>query len=167
MRNGGGFILGIQTSPNEDGLTATLAKAALKGAEEAGARCELLDLRKMDIRACNAGDTGWGTCRTDGDCEIVDDFAQVRELLDESNGIVFASPVYFGDLSEVAKSFLDRLRRCEVGFRGRSRICGEPVIGITAAASSPLLLPSRLPRTSSGNGLLESLTSSGSCRPRM
>ena len=136
MPNGEGFVLGIQTSPNKDGLTATLARAALKGAEEAGARCELLNLRKMEIRACQACDAGWGTCRADGTCTIPDDFAQVRELVDESNGIVFASPVYFGDLSEVAKSFLDRLRRCEVSFRDRSGIRGKPVIGITAAGGS-------------------------------
>ena len=136
MPTGEVFVLGIQTSPNKDGLTATLARAALKGAEEAGARCELLNLRKMEIRACNACDAGWGTCRTDGNCTIPDDFAQVRELLDESNGIVFASPVYFGDLSEVAKSFLDRLRRCEVSFRDRSKIHAEPVVGITVAGGS-------------------------------
>jgi len=129
-------VVGIQTSPNEEGLTASLTRTVLKGAEEAGAISELVNLRKMDIRACVACNAGWGTCRTDGNCQIPDDFAYVRELLDNSLAMVFASPVYFGDLSEVAKSFLDRLRRCEVSFRSRSKICGKPALGIAAAGGS-------------------------------
>jgi len=133
MSNEDPFILGIQTSPNEDGLTATLTNAALKGAEELGIRCDLVNLRKMNILACLACETGWGTCRTDGTCQISDDFAQVRGLMENCQGIVFATPVYFGDLSEVAKSFLDRLRRCEINFRSESRIRGALAIGIAGA----------------------------------
>jgi len=136
MPKGEGSVIGIQTSPNRDGLTATLVKAALKGAEDAGAATELINLKDMDIKACRACDNGWGTCRTEGTCKIADDFAHVRQLLNDSTGIVFGSPVYFGDLSEIAKVFLDRLRRCEVNYRDRSKIRGEPALAVAAAGGS-------------------------------
>jgi len=136
MATGRGVVVGIQTSPNLEGLTATVVRVALEGAEDAGAASELLNLRKMDIQACKACNSGWGTCRTEGACQIPDDFAHVRNILNNSLAIVFGSPVYFGDLSEVAKCFLDRLRRCEVNFRSRSKIRGKPALAIVAAGGS-------------------------------
>jgi len=49
MDNEERFILGIQTSPNVDGMTATMTNAALKSAEEFGLPSRLLNLRKMNI----------------------------------------------------------------------------------------------------------------------
>jgi len=138
MATGRGVVVGIQTSPNLEGLTATVVRVALEGAEDAGAASELLNLRKMDIQACKACNSGWGTCRTEGACQIPDDFAHVHNILNNSLAIVFGSPVYFRDLSEVATCFLDRLRRCEVNFRSSSRIRDKPALAIVAAGGSGL-----------------------------
>ena len=50
----------------------------------------------------------------------------------KADALVFATPVYFGDLSESAKVFLDRFRRVERG-RGFKTFEGKKVIGIASA----------------------------------
>jgi multimeric flavodoxin WrbA len=131
-------IIGIQSSPNTDGLTNTLAKAVLEGAKSKGAETELVHLNQLDIRSCEAHNLdgrGWGTCRTERTCIIKDDFQKLRNMINKADALVFSTPVYFGDISESAKNFLDRWRRCERS-NPASPLIGKPVIGIAAAGGS-------------------------------
>jgi multimeric flavodoxin WrbA len=66
---------------------------------------------------------------------IKDDFQKLRSMIDEADALVFSTPVYFGDISESSKRFLDRWRRCERG-NPDSPLIGKPVIGIAAAGGS-------------------------------
>jgi multimeric flavodoxin WrbA len=129
-------VIGIQSSPNTDGLTCQLAQAALQGGESGGAETELIHLNKLKIESCKAHDRGWGTCRTEGKCVIRDDFQNLREKINEADALVFSTPVYFGDISESAKRFLDRWRRCEIFNHQASPFIGKPAIGIAAAGGS-------------------------------
>ena len=126
-------IVAIQSSPNIDGLTGQLAKAVLEGAESEGAETEIVHLNKLKIDSCIAHDRGWGTCHSEGKCVIQDDFQNLREKINQADALVFSTPVYFGDLSESAKRFFDRWRRCETYNHEDSPLRGKPVIGITAA----------------------------------
>ncbi len=126
--------IAIQSSPNHGGLTSTLAQAVLKGFEAGGGEAELIHLNELDVKTCIACDRGWGQCR-DGDCILEDDFEKIRQKIGDSDALVFATPVYFGDLSESAKAFLDRLRRCEA-FSGRGTCKGKRAIGIASAGGS-------------------------------
>jgi multimeric flavodoxin WrbA len=67
---------------------------------------------------------------------IEDDFQNLREKINRADALVFSTPVYFGDLSESAKRFLDRWRRCESVNRETSQLKGKRVIGIAAAGGS-------------------------------
>ncbi len=126
-------ILVMQASPNEDGLTATMGKAALAGAEAAGAETELVHIRKLDLGSCRACEDGWGRCRQESLCVIEDDLENVRGKMSEADGIVLSTPVYFGDVAEVVKNLLDRLRRCEQAGPADPRVEGTAVLGIAAA----------------------------------
>jgi multimeric flavodoxin WrbA len=128
-------ILAIQTSPNLNGLTSKLAKTVLKGVGSEEVDTELIHLNKFDVKPCIACNNGWGDCRTKGTCIIEDDFEELRRKIDKTNTLVFATPVYWHDLSETAKIFLDRLRRCETG-RGFKTYTDKKVIGITSAGGS-------------------------------
>jgi multimeric flavodoxin WrbA len=126
-------VIGIQSSPNIDGLTSILVKAVLEGAKSNGAKTELLHLNKLDIKSCEAHNLdgrGWGTCSINGTCMIKDDFKKLRTLIKKSDALVFGTPVYFGDISESAKNLLDRWRRC------KQDSLGKPAIAIAAAGGS-------------------------------
>lgn len=128
-------FLAIQTSPNINGLTSKLANAVINDVESEEVETELIHLNKFDIKPCIACNDGWGDCRTKGTCIIEDDFEDLRRKIDKTNILVFATPVYWHDLSESAKIFLDRLRRCETG-RGFKTYINKKVIGITSAGGS-------------------------------
>ncbi len=125
----------IQTSPNVDGLTASLAEAVLQGVSSAGGTGELIHLNKLNVKPCIACDNGWGRCRTEGFCILEDDFEVLRQKIQNADILCFVSPVYFHDVSESAKRFFDRLRRCEF-FRDSSSFKDVKVVGITAAGGS-------------------------------
>jgi len=59
----------------------------------------------------------------------------LREKIAKSDALIFATPVYWHDLSESAKIFLDRLRRCETG-RDFKTFTGKKAIGIASAGGS-------------------------------
>jgi multimeric flavodoxin WrbA len=127
--------IAIQSSPNVTGLTASLTQAALNGVQEEGGATELVHLNQYDIKSCIACDTGWGQCREKGTCILEDDFEALRQKLVAADTIVFATPVYFGELSESATRFLDRLRRCERST-GFTTFADKKIIGITSAGGS-------------------------------
>jgi multimeric flavodoxin WrbA len=129
-------VIAIQSSPNKDGLTYQLAMAALTGAQEAGAETELVNLTDLNIGVCKPCGRGWGQCRENGRCGLDDDFNGLRDNINAADGVVFATPVYFGDLSEDAKTFLDRWRRCEIFNHEQSVLKGKRVIGIAAGGGS-------------------------------
>lgn len=128
-------VVAVQSSPNLDGLTSGLVQAVLRGLEARGGETELIHLNKLDIKSCIACDNGWGKCRKEGICILEDDFQKLREKIAKSDALIFATPVYWHDLSESAKIFLDRLRRCETG-RGFKTFTGKKAIGIASAGGS-------------------------------
>lgn len=126
--------LAIQSSPNLNGLTSSLAQAVLKGVRSESGATELVHLNKLDIKPCIACNSGWGICREDNICVLEDDFESLRGKIAEADVFVFATPVYWHELSESAKRFMDRLRRCEsFDFKTFS---GKKAIGIASAGGS-------------------------------
>lgn len=124
------------SSPNKDGLTAECARAAATGLEAANARVETICLNDHEIGLCAACERGWGTCWEDHECRVRDDFQPIHGRTKEADAYVVVSPVYFGEMSESAKAFFDRLRRCEATRGDDSRLAGKPVIGVAAAGGS-------------------------------
>jgi len=128
-------VLAIQSSPNLNGLTSSLAQAVLRGAEGAEGEAELIHLNKLDVKPCIACERGWGKCRSEGVCIIEDDFESIREKISQADALVFSTPVYWHDLSESAKIFLDRLRRVET-FGSFKNYSSKQAIGIASAGGS-------------------------------
>ncbi len=105
-------MLVLSGSINHQGRTAQAINALQNGFAKDGNTTECLflpDLKLERCRQCEAD--GWGICRREGTCIIEDDFPSVVEKIKASDIVVFATPVYFGDLSESMRGFLDRLRR--------------------------------------------------------
>ena len=105
-------IFMISGSRNREGRTAGAMKALGTGIEKAGGEWESVFLTEQNIERCRQCDAdGWGECRREGKCIIEDDFDSIVEKIRTADALVFANPVYFGDLSESMRAFLDRLRR--------------------------------------------------------
>lgn len=121
-------------SRNPEGQTARAARALVQGLSDAGVDVEQVFLPKLQIERCRQCENhGWGLCRKEGRCVIDDDFAAVARKLKEANVAVFAVPVYFSDLSESLRAFLDRLRRTCMNESGKVGIAGTPAVGICVA----------------------------------
>ena len=130
-------IMVITSSPNKDGLTAACARAAARGIRSAGGKAEEVRVNDLSIGRCQACNDGWGTCLSEHRCQVEDDFQALHERLAGVDGLVLVTPVYWGDLSESAKAFTDRLRRCEaVRERSQSVLFENPVIAVAAAGGS-------------------------------
>ena len=124
----------VSGSRNPEGQTARAAAALVEGAIAAGAECETLLLPTMRIERCRQCDAaGWGACRSEGRCVIEDDLAAAVDALRSADAAVFATPVYWSDLAESLRAFLDRLRRTSVHEDGKRGLAGKPAVGVCVA----------------------------------
>ena len=129
-------VIVLSSSPNEDGLTAACAAAAINGIRLAGGHAQEVRLNDLSVGMCEACDNGWGTCLPDHECQVEDDFQELHATVRQADALVLVSPVYWGEMSESAKAFTDRLRRCEATLGENSRVSGKPVIAVAAAGGS-------------------------------
>ena len=121
-------------SRNPNGQTAQAADAVLKGLAKAEASAERVFLPTLKLERCRqCDDNGWGLCRKEGRCVIDDDLIGLVEKMRQVDAVVFATPVYFSDLSESMRAFTDRLRRICMHEKGRVSIKGKPMIGVCVA----------------------------------
>ena len=121
-------------SRNREGQTARAADALLAGVGKAGGSAEKVFLVEHKFEHCRqCEDNGWGLCRKEGRCTIDDDFAAIVEKIRQADCVVFATPVYYSDLSESMKAFTDRLRRICTQEPGRAGIKGKPAVGLCVA----------------------------------
>ena len=127
-------VLVISGSRNPEGQTAQAAKALIEGIGDGGGEAEIVFLPTMHIERCRQCENdGWGICRSEGRCTIEDDFGLLVKKIKAADTLVFATPVYFSDLSESLRALLDRLRRTCINEAGRSGIEGRTAIGICVA----------------------------------
>ena len=114
-------ILILSGSRNREGQTARAIKAIRKGITAAKGKSEVIFLTELKLERCRQCDPdGWGLCRKEGRCVIEDDFASIVEKVKAADVLVFANPVYFGDLSESMRAFTRPLppdALYEAGFR--------------------------------------------------
>ncbi|MCM8821458.1 MAG: flavodoxin family protein [Candidatus Omnitrophica bacterium] len=126
-------ILAIAGSKNPEGKTSLCVMSFfLEIAKEH--QCETILLTEKKLELCRQCDfNGWGLCRTEGRCVIEDDFEKIVNRIRKADAVVFFTPVYFGDMSESIKCFLDRLRRITRHPQGKNGIYEKPTIGVCVA----------------------------------
>jgi multimeric flavodoxin WrbA len=99
-------IIAINGSPRTvRSTTRQLAEFVLKGAADAGAGTELIDLCDYRVTPCTACEG----CSFNGICVFDDDVPALFGRMKEADGIVFASPVYIDNVPGQMKVFFDRL----------------------------------------------------------
>ena len=97
-------VLIISTSLRGGSNSDILAKECEKGAKEAGHEVEYISLKGKDIKFC----IGCLTCQTKGSCVLTDDVAEIMEKVLAAEVIVYATPIYYYEMSGQMKTMLDR-----------------------------------------------------------
>lgn len=98
-------VLCLMGSPREDGNSTKIADHLLKKLDEKGAQIATFYLSEMFFKDCQ----GCLMCKTGLEkCVLRDDLTPVLERVYESDVLVIASPIYFGEVTSPIKSFIDR-----------------------------------------------------------
>ena len=96
----------IHGSTRSGGCTDTALSEVAAELERNGVETELIEIGKRPVAGCIA----CGGCRETGRCVFNDDAVnRISERLDEYDGIVVGSPVYYAGPSGQICAFLDRL----------------------------------------------------------
>jgi multimeric flavodoxin WrbA len=97
-------VIGIVGSPRKNGNTNILVQQVLEGAAEAGAETSNFFLNEMNYRGCQ----GCGYCKSHDKCKLEDDLVELFDELASADGVVFGSPIYFGQFTGQMRLFIDR-----------------------------------------------------------
>lgn len=96
----------LNGSPRKGGNTEIMADEFARGARESGHQVEKINLAGKKIAGC----LGCGYCFAhDGVCVQKDDMAAILEVLDQTDLVVFASPIYWFDITGQLKCVIDRM----------------------------------------------------------
>lgn len=98
-------VLMIDGSPRVDGNTAIALKEMEKVFVAQGIEVETVKIGNHMIRGCIA----CGTCYKAGKCVFDDEVNEIAKKLEEADGLVVGSPVYYASANGTLLSFLDRL----------------------------------------------------------
>jgi len=97
-------ILVICTSLRARSNSEALADAFIQGAEAAGNSVEKVTLRGKRLAFC----TGCMSCQETHRCVIQDDAVDIAEKMGRADAVVFATPIYYYEMSGQMKTLLDR-----------------------------------------------------------
>ncbi|MHA1480376.1 MAG: flavodoxin family protein [Candidatus Thorarchaeota archaeon] len=124
-------VLGIVGSPRHGGNTSTLVSKALEAAASVGAKTKLIELSEINIGMCK----GCYKCTELGHCVIEDDLHIIVDAINESDGIIFGAPGYFGSIPTLMKCMIGRIGRF-VSFKGK--VGGAMAVGRRSGISMTL-----------------------------
>jgi len=97
-------VLIISTSPRKGSNSELLASEFAKGALEAGNDVEQVSLAGKNIEFCR----GCFVCQTTQRCVIRDYADLIEQKMEHADVLVFATPIYYYEMSGQMKTMLDR-----------------------------------------------------------
>ena len=97
-------VLIISTSLRNNSNSEILAKEAERGAIDAGHDVKFISLKDKDIKFCK----GCMACQKLGKCVINDDANEITADMKEADVIIWATPVYYYEMTGQMKTLIDR-----------------------------------------------------------
>lgn len=97
-------VLIISTSPRHNSNSHALAEEFASGAKDAGNDVEIISLRNKEIKFC----MGCLACQKTGRCVIKDDAPEITAKMHDADVIVWATPIYYYEMSGQMKTMIDR-----------------------------------------------------------
>lgn len=98
-------VLLFNGSPHKEGCVYTALQEVAGALEKEGVESEILWIGTKPVSGCLA----CRRCYEKGHCVLEDGVAELSARLDEFDGFIFGSPVYYGSASGQICSFMDRL----------------------------------------------------------
>ena len=134
-------LLIVNATPKTDGLCYSLVTTAEETAAEIGVEAEVIRLSGINLTKCKMCGDGWGICKPEHICAFgdKDGFNELQKKVQNADAYVYITPVYWGEISEEFKIFLDKLRRCQATKQWDERegevsfIKGKPSIAVASA----------------------------------
>jgi multimeric flavodoxin WrbA len=99
-------IIGISGSPRRGGNTDLLLDKALEGARGKRAKTKKFILNELKFSPCQE----CKNIRKDGVCIVNDGLQPVYKEIEKADGIILASPIFFGSVSAQTKMMIDRFQ---------------------------------------------------------
>ena len=127
-------VLIVSASPRKNSNSEALALAFAEGAKSAGHEAELVSLRGKTVNFCR----GCFVCQETQRCVIRDDADQICQKALLADVLVFATPIYYYEMSGQLKTLLDRLNPLFP-----SDYAFKDVYMLTAAAEDEDYVPAR------------------------
>ena len=97
-------VLVISTSLRHNSNSKRLAQSFAEGAESAGNEVEIVSLAGKTIAYCK----GCFACQNTGRCVINDDAIAITEKIADAEVVVWATPIYYYEMSGQMKTMIDR-----------------------------------------------------------
>lgn len=98
-------VLILSTSLRKNSNSDALAKEFARGAASAGHRVEEISLAGKSLHFC----TGCMACLNTHTCSIKDDGVEITKKMADADVLVFATPIYYYEMSGQMKTLLDRM----------------------------------------------------------
>ena len=126
----------ISTSLRNNANSEILAHETERGAKDAGHDVEFVTLKNKDIKFCK----GCLACQKLGKCVIDDDANVITAKMKDANVIVWATPVYYYEMSGQMKTLIDRAN----SLFSTGKNFNEIYVITTSADASPSVVQSVL-----------------------
>ena len=97
-------IIALQASPRKGGNCDILMDDMIKAAEENGAEVTKYYLEDENIASCKA----CLYCAEHPDCVREDDGNKILDEMIKADGLIFSTPIYYGQMSAQGKTIIDR-----------------------------------------------------------
>ena len=111
-------VLIISASLRTGANSETAAKEMERGARDAGHNVEFVSLKGKNIQFCK----GCLACQKTSRCIINDDANEITEKMRNSDVIVWATPIYYYEMSGQMKTLIDRANSLYAAKRSFSEI---------------------------------------------
>lgn len=99
-------LLAISSTPRRGGNSEAALHSFCRAAEENNISVEIVRLQELRLEPCR----GCERCEADGICIIKDRMVPLYQKVAAVDGLVLATPIYFGSLAAQLKIFMDRFQ---------------------------------------------------------
>lgn len=139
-------IMIIDGGPRKNMNTAAMVQAFAEGAREGGAEVKVVRLYDIDYKGCRSCMACQLKDKRVPSCRFKDGLTDILAECAEADGLVLASPIYYGEVTAMARAFWERLTFPWLSYKDFSIVAPKkmPVTMIYTMNASPEQAPGTL-----------------------